>query len=77
MEEWKKALFWSECTDRSANVYGKTGSWEGSFWFQGALVKSENDYVIYTILNRNKSGSRTGTINRFYELVGCKIPSLE
>ncbi|PKA17332.1 penicillin-binding transpeptidase domain-containing protein [Leptospira haakeii] len=77
MEEWKKTLFWSECTDRSAKVYGKTGSWEGSFWFQGALVKSENDYIIYTILNRNKSGSRTGTIIRFYELAGCKVPSLE
>ncbi|TGK08330.1 penicillin binding protein transpeptidase domain-containing protein [Leptospira selangorensis] len=77
MEEWENTLFWSECTDRSVRVYGKTGSWEGSFWFQGALVKSENDYIIYTILNRNKSGSRTGTINRFYELTGCKVPSLE
>ncbi|MGJ4745367.1 penicillin-binding transpeptidase domain-containing protein [Leptospira sp. SA-E8] len=76
-EEWKKTLFWSECQEREANVYGKTGSWEGSFWFQGALVRSDNEYVIYTILNRNKSGSRTGTINRFYELVGCKVPSLE
>lgn len=77
MEKWIKALFWSECIDKSANVYGKTGSWEGSFWFQGALVKSQNDYIIYTILNRSKSGSRTGTINRFYELAGCKVPSLE
>ncbi|MEI1277758.1 penicillin-binding transpeptidase domain-containing protein [Leptospira venezuelensis] len=77
MEEWKNTLFWSECAERSAKVYGKTGSWEGSFWFQGALVRSENDYVIYTILNRSKSGSRTGTIHRFYELAGCKVPSLE
>ncbi|TGN02832.1 penicillin binding protein transpeptidase domain-containing protein [Leptospira dzoumogneensis] len=77
MEEWKKALFWSKCQEREANVYGKTGSWEGSFWFQGALIRSENDYVIYTILNRSKSGSRTGTITRFYRLAGCKVPSLE
>ncbi|PJZ78430.1 penicillin-binding transpeptidase domain-containing protein [Leptospira neocaledonica] len=76
-EEWKKTLFWSECPEREANVYGKTGSWEGSFWFQGALVRSQSDYVIYTILNRSKSGSRSGTIIRFYELTGCKIPSLE
>ncbi|EIE02724.1 penicillin-binding transpeptidase domain-containing protein [Leptospira licerasiae] len=77
MEEWKNVLFWSKCPERSANVYGKTGSWGGSFWFQGALVRSENDYVIYTILDRSKSGSRTGTIQRFYNLVGCKVPSLE
>ena len=77
LKEWKKALFWSECSEREANVYGKTGSWEGSYWFQGALVRSENDYVIYTILNRSKSGSRTATIQKFYELTGCKIPNLE
>ncbi|GBF39372.1 penicillin-binding transpeptidase domain-containing protein [Leptospira johnsonii] len=77
VEEWRKTLFWSECPEREANVYGKTGSWEGNFWFQGALLRSENDYVIYTILNRSKSGSRTGTIQRFYELTRCKVPSLE
>ncbi|WP_246052721.1 penicillin-binding transpeptidase domain-containing protein [Leptospira semungkisensis] len=77
LSDWKKSLFWSECKERAANVYGKTGSWEKSFWFQGALVKDENDFVIYTILNRDPSGSRTGTIQRFYELVGCTVPSLE
>ncbi|WP_367898019.1 penicillin-binding transpeptidase domain-containing protein [Leptospira sp. WS58.C1] len=77
MEEWRKTLYWSECPEREANVYGKTGSWEGSFWFQGALVRSDYDYVIYTILNRSKSASRMGTIQKFYELTGCKIPSLE
>ncbi|TGL63361.1 penicillin-binding transpeptidase domain-containing protein [Leptospira sarikeiensis] len=77
LSDWKQSLFWSECPERAANVYGKTGSWEGSFWFQGAIVRSENNYVIYTILNRSKSGYRTGTIQRFYEIAGCKVPSLE
>ncbi|TGK01351.1 penicillin binding protein transpeptidase domain-containing protein [Leptospira langatensis] len=77
VSDWKKSLFWSECKERAANVYGKTGSWEKSFWFQGALVQGENDYVIYTVLDRDPAASRTRTIQRFYELVGCTVPSLE
>ncbi len=75
---WRDSLFWSRCDEKQAKVYGKTGSWEGNYWFQGALFFSDKkNYVIYTILNRDVSTSRTATIRRFYELVGCEMPSLE
>lgn len=78
VSDWKEVLVWSDCPDKKAVVYGKTGSWESSFWFQGSLHSKESkDYVIYTILQRGENASRTGTIRRFYELVGCEMPSLD
>lgn len=77
-KNWKESLFWSDCEEREGVVFGKTGSWEASFWFQGALhFPRSKDYVVFTILQRGESASRSETIRRFYELVGCKMPSLE
>ncbi|EQA45849.1 penicillin-binding protein, transpeptidase domain protein [Leptospira broomii serovar Hurstbridge str. 5399] len=75
---WISSLFWSDCPERGGTIFGKTGSWEGNYWFQGILVSKDGpDSVAVTILSKFKDANRTETIKRFYEIVGCKMPSLE
>ncbi|EQA35402.1 penicillin-binding protein, transpeptidase domain protein [Leptospira inadai serovar Lyme str. 10] len=75
---WISSLFWSDCPERSGTIFGKTGSWEGNYWFQGILIsKNGPDSVAVTVLNKFKDANRTATINRFYEIVGCKMPLTE
>ncbi|WP_246032098.1 penicillin-binding transpeptidase domain-containing protein [Leptospira fluminis] len=74
---WREALSWSDCPEKKGKIFGKTGSWEGNYWFQGTFVPEDGgDYVAITILNKSKVASREKTILRFYEIVGCVMPSL-
>lgn len=75
---WISSLFWSDCPERNGTIFGKTGSWEGSYWFQGILISKQSpDSLAVTILSKSKDANRTATINRFYEIIGCKMPPLE
>ncbi|TGK12529.1 penicillin-binding protein [Leptospira fletcheri] len=74
---WRESLGWSDCPEKKGKIFGKTGSWEGNYWFQGTFVPDiGGDYVSITILNKSKVATREKTILRFYEIVGCVMPSL-
>ncbi|WP_165778762.1 penicillin-binding transpeptidase domain-containing protein [Leptospira perolatii] len=78
LETWMQSLFWSECSEKGILVYGKSGSWEKSFWFQGLLVDSDlHQFTAITFLNRSSQANRSQTIQKFYDLIECPMPKLE
>jgi beta-lactamase class D len=57
-------------------VYGKTGSWEKTFWFSGIAVKSGSVRVM-TVTLTAPGASRAKAIGRFFALINRPIESTD
>lgn len=64
--EWPKV-------EPGINVYGKTGSWERTFWYVGLGVKSTGVRVV-TVTLTGSGANRARAIQRFFEQLKRPLP---
>lgn len=66
-------MVWPQ-VDAGINVYGKTGSYEQTYWFSGLAVKAGGKVRVVTVTLTAPDGNRAKAIQRFYELTKRELP---
>lgn len=56
------------------NVYGKTGSYEKTFWFSGLAVKAGGAVRVVTVTLTAEDANRARAIQRFYDQIKRVLP---
>jgi beta-lactamase class D len=74
-ERLLEVLKWPGVGDSPIQFYGKTGSYEGVFWFNG-FGKEKDTLKAVTVLMKGKGSSRDKAIEAFYKKWGKSKPPL-
>lgn len=61
--------------EAGVNVYGKTGSYEKTYWFSGLAVKAGGAVRVITVTLTAEDANRSRAIQRFYDQIKRVLPA--